>query len=197
MNLTSIFFFNYFSFHSDPDTKFDKYLTQLQEALVEFVRTNNPSKLFRRTRLLFAKCTDQPPPIDDAIRNGHTDLVSKLIDQVSNQSSSNSLLERENQDGQTPLLVAAKYNQWFLIETILKKRLDFIEKIDHQGNNVLHLLAEIENDQGKETIEKLLKFLSNEKKQILIETKNLDKRTPFELAQFKNNSQCADLLKTS
>lgn len=178
----------------DPDSKFDKYLLQLQDALVDFVRTNNPSKLFRRTRLLLAKCSDESPPIDDAIRNGYADLALKLIEQVGSQSPSNSLLTRENQDGQTPLLVAAKYNQWILIETILKKRLDLIEKVDRQGNNVLHLLAEIDNDQGKETIEKLLKFLANETKQVLIEKKNLDNRIPFEIAQLKSNSQCADLL---
>ena len=104
----------------DKNNKFDRYLGQLQEAVVEFVRTNNPSKLFRRTRLLLAKCTEDPPPIDDAIRNGHIDLVLKLIEQVGDTSPSNSLLERKNTDGQTPLLFATKFNYWILIEAILK-----------------------------------------------------------------------------
>jgi len=178
----------------DTSSKFDKYLGQLQEAIVEFVRTNNPSRLFRRTRLLLAKCDENPPPLDDAIRNGHIDLALKLIEQLGDMSSSNSLLERENNDGETPLLISAKLNQWILIEAILKKRLDLSEKTDKYDNNILHLLANISDDKANETMKNVLGLLSNDIKIKLLKTKNKDNKIPIEIAQIKNNTHCVDLL---
>jgi len=179
----------------DTSSKFDKYLGQLQEAIVDFVRTNNPSRLFRRTRLLIAKCNDDPPPLDDAIRHGHIDLALKLIEQVGDISLSNSLLERENNDGETPLLLSAKLNQWILIEAILKKRLDYSEKIDKYDNNILHLLANVSEDKANETIKNVLTLLPNHIRTNLLKKKNKANQIPIEIAQAKNNIHCVDLFK--
>ncbi|CAF0946284.1 unnamed protein product [Rotaria sp. Silwood1] len=179
----------------DKTSKFDKYLGQLQDAIVEFVRTNNPSRLFRRTRLLLAKCDQNPPPLDDAIQRGHIDLALKLIEQVVDMSTSPGLLERKNDDGETPLLLAAKLNQWVLIEAILKKRLDLAENTDKNDNNILHLLANISENKANETIKNVLLLLSNDIKTNLLKKKNKDNRTPIEIAQSQNNTYCSDLFK--
>ncbi|CAF1188012.1 unnamed protein product [Adineta ricciae] len=64
--------------------KLDRYLDQLQEALVQFVQTNDPSRLFRRTRVLLSKCEDSPPPLHVAIERGHISLALTIIEQVAN-----------------------------------------------------------------------------------------------------------------
>lgn len=187
------------SFHHiiDANARFDKYLTQLQEAMVEFVRTNNPSKLFRRTRLLLAKCEENPPPMEDAIRNGYIDLVLKLIEQVGDASPSTSLLERENLKGQTPLLVSAELNHWTLIETLLKKRIELSEKTDRCRNNIFHILACLPDDQANETIEQLLALLPKDMKIKLLKQKNQDNQQPWQIAQTKCNTHSIDLLRVS
>ncbi|CAF3920202.1 unnamed protein product [Rotaria sordida] len=181
--------------NDDKVSKFDKYLGHLQDAIVEFVRTNNPSRLFRRTRLLIAKCDQNPPPLDDAIRHGHVNLALKLIEQVVDMSISPGLLERKNNDDETPLLLAAKLNQWILIEAILKKRLDLTENTDKNDNNILHLLANISENEANETIKNVLLLLPNNIKTNLLKKKNKDSQTPIQIAQSKNNTHCGDLFK--
>ena len=163
--------------------------------MVEFVRTNNPSKLFRRTRLLLAKCEENPPPLDDAIRNGYIDLVLKLIEQVSDASPSTSLLERENLKGQTPLLLSAELNQSILIETLLKRRLDLSIKTDKSQNNILHLLARVADDRAERTIESVLAILPKDLQMKLLKQKNADNQQPWQIAQLKRNTHCLDLLR--
>ena len=189
--------FVFYDFFAEKNAKFDKYLGQLQEAVVEFVRTNNPSKLFRRTRLLLAKCDESPPPLDDAIRRGYFDLIIKLIEQVGDVSPSNSLLERENDDGETPLLLSAKLNQWILIEAFLKKRIELSEKTDKYGNNIFHLLANVPDDQSHETIKNVLQILPLDIRSKLLKKRNRDNQLPKDIAQAKNNIRYIDLLKTS
>ncbi|CAF1022482.1 unnamed protein product [Adineta steineri] len=189
---------NHQSNNEGKGSEFDKYLGQLQVAAVEFLRTNDPSKIFRRTRLLIGKCTENPPPLHDAIQHNHINLALKLIEQtVDMPSSSNNLLEREDNDGVSPLLFAAKFNQWTLIEAILKKRLDLIEKTDKSDNNILHLLANISEDKATETIKNIFVLLSNDTKTKLLEKKNNNNETPMEIAQANNNNLCVDLFKTS
>lgn len=181
----------------DKITKIDKYLGQLQDAIVDFVRTNNPSRLFRRTRLLLIKCDQNPPPLDDAIRRGHIDIALKLIEQVIDMPTSSGLLERKNNDGETPLLLAAKLNQWTLIETILKKRLDLAENTDKNDSNILHLLANIPDNKAYGTIKNVLLLLPNNIKVNLLKNKNKDNQTPIQIAQAKHNKNCADILNKS
>ena len=175
--------------------KFDKYLVQLQDAMVEFIRTNNPSRLFRRTRLLLAKYDRNPPPLDDAIRCGHLDLALKLIEQVAEMPVSHGLLEKRNNDGETPLLLAAKLNQWILIEAVLKKRLDLAENLDKYDNNILHLLANVSENKANKTIKHVLSLLPNELRTKLIEKKNKGNQTPIDIAQAKHNVYAVNIFK--
>ncbi|CAF4091209.1 unnamed protein product, partial [Rotaria sp. Silwood2] len=138
---------------SDEKTeKLDKYLNQLKVALGKFIRTNDPSRLFRRTRILLSQCDENPPLLNDAIQRGHTQIALALIEQVLDMSSSQGLLEKENENGETPLLIAAKCNQWKLIEPIIKNRSDLVKHKDKNGNNLLHLLANLHDDEGAEVI---------------------------------------------
>jgi hypothetical protein len=135
--------------------------------------------------------------LDDAIRRGHIDLIIKLIEQVGDVSPSNSLLERENDDGETPLLLSAKLNQWILIETFLKKRIELSEKTDKCGNNIFHLLANVSDDQAHETIKNIREILPEDIRSKLLKKKNKDNQIPKDIAQMKNNNHCIDLLKPS
>lgn len=105
------------------------------------------------------------------------------------------LLERENDDGEIPLLLAAKLNQWNIIEIILKKRLDLSERTDKYDNNILHLLANVSDDKAYETIKNVLSLLADDIKTNLLNKKNKDNKIPMEIAQMNNNNQCIDLLK--
>ena len=163
--------------------------------MVEFVRTNNPSKLFRRTRLLLAKCEENPPPMEDAIRNGYIDLVLRLIEQVGDASPSTSLLERVNHQGQTPLLVSAELNQRTLIETLLRKRPDLSEKTDKHRNNIFHVLARLTDDRAGETIKDVLALLPRDMQMKLLKQKNQDNHLPWQIAQMKRNTHSVDLLR--
>ena len=180
------------------NAKFDGYLNQLKEAVVSILRTNDPSQLFRRTRLLISKCDQSPPPLDDAIRNGYIDLALRLIEQTTEMSSGpNNLLERTNADGQTPLLLAAKLNHWVLMKPILEKRLDLLEKVDNSGNNIFHLLADVSEDKAVDTIKHVLGLVPHYLKVKLFHQKNQEKQTPKGIAQAKNHSHYVDLFNTS
>jgi ankyrin repeat protein len=141
-----------------------------------------------------AKSDENPPALNDAIQRGHTQLALSLIEQVTDMSPSNGLLEKTNDNGETPLLVAAKHNHWKLIEIILTKRLDLAEQKDNDGNNLLHLLANLNDDQGVETIQNVLGILSNDMKARLTGEKNKNNQTPFDIAQSNGNTSSGDLL---
>ncbi|CAF1578302.1 unnamed protein product [Adineta ricciae] len=182
----------------ETNAKFDKYLNQLQEAVVSLLRTNDPSKLFRRTRLLISKCDQSPPPLDDAIRNGYVDLALRLVEQTTEMSSGpNNLLERTNADGQIPLLLAAKLNHWILMKPIVEKRLDLLEKVDNSGNNIFHLLADVSEDKAVDTIKYVLELIPHNLKVKLFNQKNQEKQTPKDIAQAKNHSHYVDLFNAS
>lgn len=127
--------------------------------------------------------------LDNAIRQGQIDVVLKLIEEP------NSFLERENNQGETPLLLAAKLNQNRLIKTILEKRPELARQIDQQGNNILHLLASVSGDKAKMTIENILTGLDSKTRKYLITKLNNDKQTPKQVAKNYGNIQCIELLK--
>ena len=179
------------------DTKFDKYFNQLKDALTIFLNTNDPSKLFRRTRVLLTKSTDNPPPLNTAIERGHIHLALPLIEQVIDMSPSNGLLEKMNDNNETPLLVAAKYNHMNLIETILKNRSDLAKQKDKDGNNIFHLLANVNDDKGAESIKNIFEHLSNDMKVCFMKEKNQNDQTPLEIAQSQGNIQCIALLEAA
>jgi ankyrin repeat protein len=108
--------------------------------------------------------------------------------------SLNRLLENENENGETPLLVAVKLNEWKLIEAILKSRSDLARKKDKNGNNLFHLLANLSEDKGVETIEKVFAILPNEVKMNLLKEQNKSQQKPMDIAQSQNNTSCLELL---
>ncbi|CAF1343268.1 unnamed protein product [Rotaria sordida] len=145
----------------------------------------------------FLKCDENSLPLNDAIQRGHIEIALSLIEQVLDMNSSQGLLEKGNENGETPLLIAAKCNQWKLIEVILKNRSDLVEQKDKNDNNLLHLLANLNEDGGAENIKNIFKILSNDTKQILLIGKNKLSQTPLEIAQSHGNTQCIDMLNFS
>jgi len=178
----------------EKNSRSDRYLNLLKDSLEIFVRKNDPSRLFRRTRILLSKYTEDPSPLHDAIQNGHTELALSLIEQIIDVPSPNRLLENENENGETPLLIAVKLNQWKLIESILKNRSDFAKQKDKDGNNLFHLLANLDEDKGVETIENISKILPSDIEKLLKEGKNQKNQTPMDIAQSHGNIQCMNLL---
>jgi len=133
-------------------------------------------------------------PLHDAIQHGHTQLALAFIKQIVNVPSLNKLLKNRNENGETPLLIAARLNQWKLIESILKPRSDLAKQKDKDGNNLFHLLANLSEDKGVETVANILKILPNDIKNILKEEKNGKNETPMDIAQSYGNTKCMNLL---
>ncbi len=181
-----------FSLSLEHNPKFDRYLNQLKDALELFVRKNDPSRLFRRTRVLLSKYEEDPSPLHEAIENGHIQTALLLIEQILDMPSPNRLLENENENNETPLLIAAKFNQWKIIELILKSRSDLIQQKDKDGNNLFHFLANLNEDKGVETIEKILKIFPDRIKNLLNE-ENKQNQTPMDIARSNGNTQSGTL----
>ncbi|CAF2241671.1 unnamed protein product [Rotaria magnacalcarata] len=181
----------------ENNSKVEKYLNRLKAALEKFIRTNDPSRLFRQVRALLTRCDESPPPLNEAIQRGHTQLALPLIEQVLDMSPSQGVLEKQNENGETPLLIAAKLNQWKLMEPILRNRLDLVQHKDKAGNNILHLLAEIDEDEGAATIQNVIKILPNDPKELLLKEKNQAHQTPLEIAQSHPHQRTAAMLSFS
>ncbi|CAF4036526.1 unnamed protein product [Rotaria sp. Silwood1] len=175
-------------------TTFDKYLYELQIALEAFVRNNDLSRLFHQTRCLLSKCDENPLSLNDAIQRGHIQLALSLIEQVFYMQALKDLLEKENENDATQLLIAAKCNQSTLIELILKYRSDLVEQKDKNGNNLLHLLANLNEDKGAEIIKNVFKILPEPTKTMLLLEKNQSSEIPVDIAQWHSNNLCFDLL---
>lgn len=159
-----------------------------------FLRGNDPSKLFRRTRALLSTFDEKSSPLIDAIERGYTDLSLSLIKQIIDLPSPNRLLEDENENGDTVLLMAGKKNEWKIIECIIKSRNDLIKQKDKNGNNLLHILGNVSEDKGVETIINVLNILSNDMQCFLKKEKNDKEQTPMDIARSNKNTKCTDLL---
>jgi ankyrin repeat protein len=146
---------------------------------------------------LLSECNENPPPLNDVIEHGHTQLALALIEQVIDMPSSNGLLEKANENGETPLLIAAKCNQWTLMKSILEKRCDLVKQKDKNDNNLLHLLADFSGEKGVEMLEYVLKMLPNDTRTELVKEKSKTNQTPMEIAQSRGNTQCVDILNFS
>lgn len=175
------------NFSLDNNSKLEKYLHQLKIALEEFIRTNDPSRLFRQTRMLLKRSDRNPPPLNEAIQRGHTTLALSLIQQVLDMPSSDGILEEEDGNGETPLLIAAKLNHWELLEPILKNRLDLIEQKDKDGNNFLHLLASVNEKKRLETIQNVMEILPTASKIMLFKAKDKRSQMFLNIAQRHEN----------
>lgn len=170
---------------------------QLKDALNIFVRTNNPSQLFRRTRALITKGLEGTLLLHGAVENGQTETIVSLIEQIIDLPTSNILFEEMNEYGETPLLVAAKINQGQIIECILKKQSEYAKQKDKNENNLLHLLASLKDNEGVDTIEKVLLILSDDLAIHLLKDKNDDDKTPLNIAQFNGNKKIENLFAPS
>jgi hypothetical protein len=87
-----------------------------------------------------------------------------------------------------------KLNQWKLIESILKNRSDFAKQEDKNGNNLFHLLANLNEDKGVDTIENISKILPDALKINLLKQKNKTNQKPMDIAQSHNNTSSLELL---
>ena len=183
---------------SGKDSKLDRYFNQLKDAVAEFVRTNNPSLLFRRTRCLLSNCDGDSPPLHDAIERGHEHLALALIEQAIEMSTDENLLDKLNSKGETPLLVAAKFNRGELVEAILKARPYLARHMDWEGNNLLHLLAGNEpTSDCAEILSKVLSMLPDDLKRVLLREKNMHDRSALDIAQCRGNTVFVDRLTSS
>jgi ankyrin repeat protein len=104
------------------------------------------------------------------------------------------LFEQVNENGETPLLIAVKLNEWKLIECILKSRSDLAKQKDQNGNNLFHLLANLSEDKGAETIKNVLAILPNELNMDLLKEQNQTNEKPMDIAQFHNNTSSLKFL---
>ena len=129
------------------------------------------------------KPEDQFLLLQNAIEKGNIDLAKTLIEQKNN------FLERVNDRGETPLLLAAKLNQARLIRIILEKRPELIQQVDKQGNNLLHLLANVSEGKAQKTIENILMILDKRIAQSLILGLNREQQTPKQVAKNRGNNQ--------
>ncbi len=134
------------------------------------------------------KIDDQFLLLQNAIQQGDIDLAIKIIKQT------NEYLERKNDQGETPLLIAAKFNQNRLIIAILKKKSELAKQVDKQGNNLLHLLANVREGQAKNTIGNVLTLLDDKMREYLTLSLNRHKQTPVQVAQKYGNLEYIRLL---
>jgi len=162
--------------------------------LENFVRTNDPSELFRAVGFLLSKYDGNSSPLHGAIENGHIEIALTVIKQTMDLPTSKNLLKKENENGETPLLIAAKFNQWKIIELILKTRSDLMQQKDKDGNNLLHFLANLSEDKGAETIENVLRILPQELKINLLKEENKQNQTPMDIAKSNGNTSSSKML---
>lgn len=158
--------------------------------MTEFVRTDDPSTVLRRTRVLLAK-SDEPFPLHVAIEKGFDKIGLHLTEQVLDMNNNNGLLNQTNSDGQTAFLLAAKFDRWAILKIILQQRLDLVEQTDLNENNFLHFLAE---NQSIETIQKSIEILPDEVLRRLFKATNKKGQTPKDVALSIENEICQKLL---
>jgi len=135
--LACLFYF----FRLETQTQLDQYFTKLTDSIETYIRMNDPSKLFRRTRILLLQKTINPTVLHESIENGHGRLVFIFIEQIIDIPSANRLLEARNMNGETVLLVAGRFCEWRIVEFILKKRPNYISQMNKQGQTIVTILA--------------------------------------------------------
>lgn len=133
--------------------------------------------------------TDTISEFEKAIQNGNIEHAVQFIEQEQN------FLGQENHLGQTPLLIAAKYNQNDLITIILRQRMEYFYQNDQQGNNLLHLLAQIPNNQAKMTMENIFTIIDSSSKELLVTSSNNQNQTPEYVAKYYGNIGYISLLR--
>lgn len=116
-------------------------MTKLTDSIETYIRTNDPSKLFRRTRILLLQKTINPTLLHESIENGHGRIVLAFIEQIIDMPSANRLFEARNMNHETLLLLAGRFCEWQIVELILKKRPNYISQMNKQGQTIVTILA--------------------------------------------------------
>jgi len=179
---------SYTEFEEDDGVEFLNLTLNRTQNREEVDHSSMPKSIFEASLSSSFQSGDKFPFLYNAIQQGDIDGALKLIEET------NSLLEQENNQGETPLLLAAKLNLNKLIQTILEKRPELVNRTDKQGNNLLHLLASVPGDKAKTTIENVLTRLDNTTKERLIRNLNNNQQTPKQVANNHRNMQYIDLL---
>lgn len=177
--------------YKELNSRFENYLNKLKDAVSKFVRTEDPSLLFRRTRLLLLQNEDASPPLHDAIQCGNVELLEKLFEQIFDMTENEGLLDQKNSHGQTALLLSAQYDRCSLIELILRHRKDLVKQIDSKKNNFLHILIE---NRHVETIRRSLEILPENLKEKLLNDKNQFNQRPVDIARVHEEAEAIELL---
>jgi len=176
----------YTDFEENDEVHFnDLAINQTDKQEFELSHVRNVITAARR--ITTNQTEDQFSLLENAIQQGNIDLAVKLIKQTQNY------LGRENDQGQTPLLLAAKFNQSRLIMAILKKQPEFAKHVDKRGNNLLHLLASVQENKAKETIETVLLLLDDRMIEFLISGLNRSQQIPAQVAEKNGNFEYIDL----
>lgn len=178
---------SYTDFEETDDVKFnDLTINRTNQRELDLSHIRNVINTTRMTST--DKTENQYSLLEDSIQQGNIDLAIKLIQQTK------ILLEQTNQQGETPLLIAAKYNQKRLITAILKKYPEYAKQIDKEKNNLLHLLSKIPDNEAKDTIESVFILLDRTMIEFLITGLNQQMQTPEKIAKQYNNMEYINLL---
>ena len=124
--------------------------------------------------------------LEDAIRRGDSNTALQSIQQQPR------LLEESNHDGDTPLLLAARFNLKAVIGTILQTRSELVDQVDRRANNLLHLLAAHSNKEGMPTIVATTAMVSSDVGRRLMATPNQNGQTPLQVAESQDRCQYID-----
>ncbi|CAF1572106.1 unnamed protein product, partial [Didymodactylos carnosus] len=168
---------------SDQEKDVDDFLAKIQTAIVELLIKNDSELLIRRTRVLINLYEENL--LHKTIENGHTLFAQQMANAVSKLSDN--IIEKTNAQGETAILIAAKFNNRDVLETLLTLKIDYIYAIDNERNNIFHVLSKQMGT--NETIECLLNYLNTKSINIQekFDNKNNDELTPIQLL-IKNNN---------
>ncbi|CAF0998513.1 unnamed protein product, partial [Didymodactylos carnosus] len=161
----------------------ETFLLKLQNDLANLIIDNDTGPLIHRTRKLVNIYPDNL--LHCAIENGHTLLAQQVAKEVA--TLPNSIIERKNDRGETAILLAAKENRIDVLKTLLSIRIDLINALDNENDNIFHLL--MPQSTSNETTEFLLNYLN---RQLVNIKEKFDRRntagfTPLQLAVKNNN----------
>eukprot|EP01029_Cantina_marsupialis_P012058 TRINITY_DN2663_c0_g1_i2.p1 TRINITY_DN2663_c0_g1~~TRINITY_DN2663_c0_g1_i2.p1 ORF type:complete len:468 (-),score=117.19 TRINITY_DN2663_c0_g1_i2:295-1698(-) len=100
----------------------------------------------------------------------------------------------KNNDGETPLMMAIKYKDLKMVKLLCDKCDDRCFMIKNKdGNTVFHLVVSLENEEGLEMLEEMMKKCKRVDKALCVE--NEDGKTPLTLAIQLNKLKMVKLLR--
>ena len=137
-------------------------------------------------RIMQTSTVDQFEVLENAIEHGNIEFALQLINQRKY------FLEQQNSRGETPLIIAARLNQERLILAILKDQPNLSTKTDRQGNNILHLLANISENRAGKTIEQIFALLEGRLKDRLVLELNQSQEKPVDIARNRGHQEYID-----